>query len=325
MKNKFDFISKLFIINLLIWFNFMENLLKNSKWVNEFINIGAIITEKQLSEKKVSAFLVTPFSRYASSLVAFGSIFYKLKNQNLNNNSYIDFEIGQNLMFKEGNRHVAVVVMSFDDKQVKIQHKSSKMIQILPSSSFFKLSKPTTSNKNRMKSHSLIDVNKKFIQDLFNDNDIYNSLVNSSNLEVIIVGNKSAILNEVDQRILIPNKETRSIGCIDDIVRYKNDSSHQHWRTIIEPSMNNKGFDWFIEDNQLSRNPIGIIEGDSVFNEWRYLFEYTSLITIMNREKNTSNIIINFINDLKRENFYGSIESKLFKSINSELITINHE
>ena len=89
--------------------------------------------------------------------------------------------------------------------------------------------------------------------------------------------------------------------------------------------MNNKGFDWFIEDNQLSRNPIGIIEGDSVFNEWRYLFEYTSLITIMNREKNTSNIIINYINDLKRENFYGSIESKLFKCINSELITINHE
>lgn len=303
----------------------MENLLKNSKWINDFINIGAIITEKQLSEKKVSAFLISPFSRYSSSLIAFGSIFYKLKNQNLNNNSYIDFEIGQNLMFKEGNRHVAVVVMSYDDKQVKIQHKSSKMIQILPSSSFFKLSKPTTSNKNRMKSHSLIDVNRKFILDLFDDNDIYNNLVNSSNLEVIIVGNKSAILNEVDQRILIPNKETKSIGCIDDIMRYKNDSSHQHWRTIIEPSVNNKGVDWFIENNQISNNPMGILEGVNVFNEWRYLFEDTSFISIFNRENNTKNIVINYINELKRENFYSGIESKLFKNINSELIMINHE
>ena len=66
-------------------------------------------------------------------------------------------------MFKEGNRHVAVVVMSFDNTNVKIQHKSNKMIQSLPSSSFFKLSKPATSNKNRMKSHSLIDVNKKLV------------------------------------------------------------------------------------------------------------------------------------------------------------------
>ncbi len=34
----------------------MENLLKNSKWINDFINIGAIITEKQLSEKKYQLF-----------------------------------------------------------------------------------------------------------------------------------------------------------------------------------------------------------------------------------------------------------------------------
>jgi len=303
----------------------MKNLLKNSNWVNEFINIGAVITENQLSEKKVSAFLISPFSRYASSLIAFGSIFYKLKKQNLSNIDYVDFEVGQNLMFKEGNRHVAVVVMSFDNTNVKIQHKSNKMIQSLPSSSFFKLSKPATSNKNRMKSHSLIDVNKKFIFDLFDDNDIYNNLVNSSNLEAVIVGNKSAILREVDQRVLIPNKETKSIGCIDDIIRYKNDSSHQHWRTIIEPSVNNKGVDWFIENNQLSNNPIGILEGVNVFNEWRYLFEDTSFITIINRENNTKNILINYINELKQENFYSGIESKLFKNINSELITINHE
>ena len=125
----------------------------------------------------------------------------------------------------------------------------------------------------------------------------------------------------------MPNKETKSIGCIDDIVRYKNDSSHQHWRTIIESSVNNKGVDWFrfIENNQLSSNPIGILEGVNVFNEWRYLFEDTSFVTVINRERNTNNIIINYINELKQENFYSGIESKLFKSINSELITINHE
>ena len=156
---------------------------------------------------------------------------------------------------------------------------------------------------------------------------IYNNLVNVSNEEVVIVGNMSSLQREADEKFLKlnSNESNKLDGCIDDLVRYKNDNSFQHWRTRIFPSNTQTGVgDWEINsEDQLSSKPIGILEGINTFESWKYSFSETSFMNLLNDYDSSKEIIEREISDMKENGTLLGIESK-FKELNSQLIILNH-
>ena len=315
-------------------------ILNNYSWVNDFISLGYRIASSHHSNQKSNVFVISSFQRYISSLIAFGKVLFSLNNQsNQKNLNYYDFQKGDEFMIREGKKLKAVKIKQFfknietresTENILEASHielRDKNIIRFLPKLMWGQLSRATTSNKKNMVSHSNIDVNRSFVDSISENPNTFNELADNTYFENVIIGNRKAILEEVDQKILIPKKDPSNIGCIDDLVRYKNDSSYQHWRTIVESSSKREDILWadIIQEETLNKNPIGIIEGFTTYQNWNWEFKNTSLITICDRDKNSKDFVNQEIKKFEKDLNSTNKKFKILNNSNSEIITLNYE